>query len=206
MLQEQQRRLARAISTMADVIKRAESRGFSEEPDTHNAQELSSYELAEILQKFAPESETSEPATSPVHQTPLQSKKRKVDEGETSSPDEQQAQDLVMEDSCPTPLNSHGVNPFQQLMSTVQQPRNGNDTMGSSAFQPTTMAGFDPQQPQVMPVSGPQDMLVASPRGASTFQFDNSQLATFADLVDWDASLQYFLDQYNGDEPEWTSA
>lgn len=188
---------------MADVIKRAESRGFSEAIDTHTGQELSPFELAEILQRFAPESEMTEPTTSPVHQASLYSKKRRVEE-ETPL-DDPKAQDLVMDDSWPTHLNAHGIHPFQQLMTTVQQHGSSNAIIGTNTCQPTTATGFDPQQSQVMPVAGPEDMLVASSRGGSTFQFDNSQLASFADLVDWDASLQYFLDQYNGDEPEWTS-
>ncbi|KAF2158763.1 hypothetical protein M409DRAFT_38103 [Zasmidium cellare ATCC 36951] len=203
-LQEQQRRLTRAISNMADIIKQAASHGFSGLGDMSTSltgSELSPFELAEILQRFAPDSQMPETATSPVVGSHLPLKKRRFHENALPK---QQVLDVQMEVGDATQTNDQGLEPFQKFLTTVQQ-HNGNGlNPTASNFQPSLPA-FEAQQLQALPTTDWQKMSFAEPMGDPSFDI-HPQLAPFVDMVDWDASLEHFLNsQCSEANPDWAT-
>lgn len=187
---------------MADVIKRAESQGFSEGgsfPACHAESELPPFELTDVLQRFAPESQMEETTTSPLDELPLPSKKRRLQDNTLPI---QPPQDVAMNDIAPTQTKVDGHDPFQRFLSTVQQHSGFNFNPAATSFQPG-LGGFETEQPQAMLTAQPQTASYAEPIGDPGLDF-HPQLAPFMDMVDWDASLQHFLDsQYNEDSLNW---
>lgn len=200
-LQEQQKRLTRAISTMADVIKRVESRGSSVGDSCTAAADLSPFELEDVLQRFAPESKTAA-TTSPADEPGLpSSKKRRFHE--TALPTHP-TEDVPMDDSSLAQLpETEGYEQFQKFLTTIQQHGSNRLNPTADSFQPA-LTGFEApsSQPQLtadLP-STPDAFAAGSSSGPGP------QLAPFMDMIDWNASLHYFLsDQNNGDPFDWDS-
>lgn len=187
---------------MANVIKRAESGGFSAGEDATSSSDLSSFELAEVLQRFAPTYSTADNSTSPSDDSPpLPSKKRRVQETtHTSLP----ANDVQMDDFPTAQPIDQNIDPFQRFLSTVQQHTGNGLNPTANSFQPS-LGNFEAQQLQAFPTTGSQNMSFAPPGESSSFGFD-PQMAPFMDMVDWDASLDHFLEsQHNGESPDWNT-
>lgn len=184
---------------MADVIKQAESRGFVEDSCTTSNQELSPLELAETLQRFAPDDQAAEANSSPTNKSNLPAKKRKL--RDITSLD--QDTDVTMDDSTPATANKKTYQPFERFFATVQQHNTNNPDLTTGTFQQTPA---DPtiQRSQTFPMSNPQDMTFGAPVEGSAFEF-HPQMAPFMDMVDWDASLDHFLNsQYDeGNLDDW---
>ncbi|TKA25171.1 hypothetical protein B0A50_05869 [Salinomyces thailandicus] len=182
---------------MSGVIKSAESLGGWDDGNKPAEPELSPSELAEVLERFAPESPVAEDATLPVDEDPLPSKRRRLQSYSTlGMPGED-----VRTDEFPLPqANNEGHDPFQKFLATVQQHSShssSNVNTASGTLSPT-FASFDPQQTsQALPMANPPATPSAAPLGSSALDF-HPQLTPLMDLVDWDASLEHFLDsQYN---------
>lgn len=181
---------------MAHIIKQAEARGFCDGSDSSGASELSSVELDEVLRAFAPKSVVADPPTSSVDEGPPPSKQLKVQEHASL---EQQVDDEPLNHVGPAQTNNR-FEPFHKFTTTVQHRNNSMNAI------PSSVAGSGQQQPQAMSTASPQNSLSSAvPFGGSSFDFD-PQLAPFVDLVDWNASLEHFLEsQYNEDGQQWFS-
>lgn len=178
---------------MAEVIKQAELRGFVEDGASNVDRELSSFELTELLERFAPEDAISQ-STYSLPEAPLHfAKKRKL---QATSADEDDM-DAVMGHPAPTASNGSELRPYERFFATVQQ--NGDaqpPLLRHTAQQPPQ----DPRalgQPPSQPLTHAQEMPFMVPAGSTGFDFHPS----LVDIVDWDASLQLFLNnqQYAGD-------
>lgn len=186
---------------MAHVIERAESRGFSVGEDAPSSSDLSSFELAEVLQRFAPTYSTADESTSPVDDSPLPSKKRRVQETTQAS---LPANDVQMDDFPTAQPIDQNIDPFQRFLTTVQQHTGNGLNPTANSFQPS-LSDFEAQRSQAFPTTGSQNMSFAPPGESSSLGFD-PQMAPFMDMVDWDASLNHFLEsQYNGESPDWST-
>ncbi|KAF2478431.1 hypothetical protein BDY17DRAFT_306379, partial [Neohortaea acidophila] len=185
-LQAQQRRLALAVSAMAHVIKQAESRGFVEDDSRASATvaPLSPVEMAHTLQRFAPDDPTA--ATVQVDSTPeyleSQSKKRRLIPNS----------DVPMADSPQLGGPAEDLHPFEKFFAMVKRQNIGNpmpvEPVPTASTQPGTAAN---EGLEIMDPSAP------------TFEF-HPQLAPFVDLIDWEASLEHFVDsQYDGENFNW---
>lgn len=199
-LQGQQKRLTRAISNMADVIKRVESRGSSVGESCTAAAELSPFELEDVLQRFAPESKTTT-TTSPVDEPGLpSSKKRRF--RETALPNHP-TEDVPMDDFSLAQPENEGYEQFQKFLIAVQQHGSNRLNPTADSFQPAPTAFEAPsaQPPFAADLPGASDAFAAG----SSFGPD-PQMAPFVDMIDWNASLGYFLSgQNDGDFFDWDS-
>ncbi|KAF2478462.1 hypothetical protein BDY17DRAFT_258898, partial [Neohortaea acidophila] len=189
-LQAQQRRLTLAVSAMASVIKQAESRGFVEDDSKSGATvaPLSSTEMAQTLQRFAPEDSIAATVDPPPGNLDSESKKRKLCASNGPTFDS----DIQMADYSQSGGSAKDPHPFEKFVTTVQRRSIGNpmsaNPVSTAANQPFSVANEG------------LDMMDSS---VPAFEF-HPQLAPFVDLIDWDASLEHFLDtQSDGENSDW---
>ncbi|KAK3669817.1 hypothetical protein LTR78_010275 [Recurvomyces mirabilis] len=177
---------------MAHVIQAAESRGFVVGEHAPAGSELSPDKLAEILQKFAPEDLVAGSMSSPAVDKPLSSKKRRF--RKDLLPD-QHAENVWMDGNPPIETNNAVSldDPFQRFLTTIQQ---HSDSSASVATGADPIGDIITTQPHTLPTADPQYIPFAAPPESPASQF--KQLAPFLEMVDWDASLEHFLDnQYS---------
>lgn len=170
---------------MAHVIKQAESRGFVKDDSTSSATvaPLSSVEMAHVLQRFAPELNSRHSRLDPGI-SDSRSKKRKI----FSDSD-----DTLMADYSQSGGPAKDVHPFEKFVTTVQRHSIGNPM-------PAKPVAEAPNQPFSVANEGLEMMHPSVPQACEF----HPQLAPFVDLVDWDASLEHFLDaQYDEENLNW---
>lgn len=203
-LQEQQRRLTQAVSNMARVIKRAESQGFVDDSSSGSAvHELSSVEMGEVLQKFAPDDAASDHAASSASNSDSSSKKRKLEA--TASPDADMDIDAFMDQSQAATTNSNmkDLQPFEKFLATFQQQNSNGSAFFANTTAPPLSKNLGPHLSDPSTIS--QEMPFVAPAGSSSAFDLPPQLGPFMDLVDWDASLEHLLEsqQPGGTNFDW---
>lgn len=174
---------------MATVIKQAESQGFVGDGASTTDSELSTLEMADLLQRYAPDDATAEQSSSPANEIALPSKKRKFQATTHSDRD----MDISMGDTPPVANDEKDYRAIEKFFATVQQ-HNNNNADPTTGVMPETA---ELQSFQPLPTSDSHSTSFPVPGGNSAFEF-HPQMAPFVDLVDWDASLEHFLNgQYD---------
>lgn len=175
---------------MATVIKQAKSRGFVEDSASATDSELSTLDMADLLQRFAP-NDAAEQSSSPANETALPAKKRKLQVSTESDHD----MDVAMGDTPLVAKDEKDYRSIERFFASVQQHNSNINPESTGDMLMPENARMQPSQS--LPASNPPNMPLPRPGDSSAFEF-HLQMVPFMDLVDWDASLEHFLhnDQY----------
>jgi len=197
-LQKQQKRLARALTAMSTVIQDAESQGFVSRQIPPDGQHASSIKVLELLDKYAPDdpiiASNAERRPLPTTKQSELHKKRKFEQPAKGLPDHRENEFLAEEtrdQSLALSSESDAQQPLHRFLAATQH----QDKIGAISDN-ALMASLD--QISSLPPCPLQGDFDQSALLETTVDMQRWQLSSLSDpilnMIDWDASLAWFLD------------